>query len=163
LGKAKFLSPDAFARDLSLEANVRVPYSKGCFIEAVINLDRLLDFQLEMILAQVFAKPEERGVVGEFKRVFRLTGAKTAEMLSHKKAIPHALYSKINRFKSIRGILAHDALGEYALMPKEREAWEGIGSQEAFDAESKKKIDEVLRLGEEIHAELLAARKKLSA
>ena len=163
MGKAKYLAPGAFTSDVSIEANVRTPYAKGCFIEAIINLDRIIDFQLEMLLAQVYAKPETLEVVNEFKRVFRLTGAKTAEMLSHKKTIPHSLYAKINRFKSVRGILAHDALGEYALLSKEQEAWERIGSQEEFDAESKKKIDEALRLGEEIHAELLAARKKLSA
>ena len=162
MGKAKFLSRGAFSRDVSLEANVRAPYEKGCFIEAIINLDRIIDFQLEVVFAQVFSKPDEAAVAGEFKRVFRLTGAKTAEILLHKKTIPHELYSKINRFKSIRGVLAHDALGEYALMPKEQAAWEGIGSQEEFDAESKKKIDDVIRLGEEIHAALSDARRNLA-
>jgi hypothetical protein len=89
-----------------------------------------------------------------------LTGAKTAELLLHRKAIPHSLYSKINRFKSIRGILAHDPFGEYALLSKEQEVWERISSQEELDAESKKKIDEALRLGEEAFEELNAIRSK---
>jgi hypothetical protein len=160
LGKAKFLSPGAFASDLSFETNVLVPYRKECFIEAVINLDRLIDFTLNVILASVYSKPEEERVANDFKRVFRLTGAKTAEILMHEKVVPQPLYAKINRFKSIRGLLAHDALGEYALLPNEQKAWENIVSQESFDAESKKKIDEVVRLGEEAFKELNAIRSK---
>jgi hypothetical protein len=161
LGKARFVSRGVFARDASIEYNVRVPYAKGCFIEAVINLDRLIDVVLEFVLTQAYATPAERAVADDFKRVYRLTGAKTAEILMHRKVIPHSLYQKINKFKNVRGILAHDALGEHALLSKEQEAWSRISSQAEFDAESKKKIDEALRLGEEAHAELIAVSRKL--
>ena len=162
LGKANFVARGAFARDASIETNVRVPYRKGCFIEAVINLDRLVDVMLEFVLTQTYARPEERAVMDDFKRVFRLSGAKAAELLMHKKAIPQTLYAKINKFKGARGVFAHDALGEHALLSKEQEAWNRISSQAEFDAESKKKIDDVLRLGEEAHAELVAISRKLS-